>query len=246
VSTAPQGWQTPKTNWQAADIVHPSDFNRIESNLQAIELGQRTLDPSQVPSGNQGTLRQMLDWFANRIRAITGGTNWWDAPATTLAAAAAHVARTDNPHQVTAAQLGLGDVLTNLAQILDSRIVDHNLDVATAPNGRYVRLDNGLQVCYGVKTFTDLNCPVQIGTSGWYINLGLTAVVTLPAQFVNRDAYEVIPVERQWGSIFELKGLGVAFCYQDTAGRFEVYVSRFGSGVIPNTSIGWIAIGRWK
>lgn len=62
-------------------------------------------------------------------------------------AVAAHAGRTDNPHQVTAAQLGLGDVLAHLVQILDSRIVDHNLDVANPPNGYYVRLDNGLQVC---------------------------------------------------------------------------------------------------
>src|SRR5690606_3946441 len=62
-------------------------------------------------------------------------------------AVAAHAGRTDNPHQVTAAQLGLGDVLTNLAQILGSRIVDHNLDVADPPTGHYVRWDNGLQVC---------------------------------------------------------------------------------------------------
>jgi len=130
--------------------------------------------------------------------------------------------------------------------ILGGRIVDHNLDVATAPNGRYVRLDNGLQVCYGEETFTNLNCPIQIGTSGWYINLGLAAYVTLPAQFVSRDAYEVIAVERQLGSIFERIGLGVAFCYQDTAGGIDIYVSRFGSGVIPHTRIGWIAIGRWK
>ena len=103
MSTAPQGWQNPKTNWQAADIVHPSDFNRIEGNIQAIESGQRTLDPTQAPSGNQGTLRQMLDWFANRIRAITGGNNWWDAPATTLAAAKSHIDATSGIHGATSA-----------------------------------------------------------------------------------------------------------------------------------------------
>lgn len=26
-------WQTPKTNWQAGDVVGDSDLNRIESNL---------------------------------------------------------------------------------------------------------------------------------------------------------------------------------------------------------------------
>ncbi len=85
MSTAPNGFETPKTNWQAADAPLPGDFNRIEGNIQAIEEGQRTIDPGLAPSGNSGTLRQLLDWFANRIKAITGSTNWWDAPAATLA-----------------------------------------------------------------------------------------------------------------------------------------------------------------
>lgn len=29
-------WQTPKTNWKSADVVSPSDFNRIEGNLQEV------------------------------------------------------------------------------------------------------------------------------------------------------------------------------------------------------------------
>lgn len=101
MSTTPQGWQTPKTNWQAADIVHPSDFNRIEGNAQAIETGNRTLDQTQVPTGNTGSLRQLLDWIANRIKAITGAANWYDAPATTLAATKSHMDATSGIHGAT-------------------------------------------------------------------------------------------------------------------------------------------------
>ena len=101
MSTAPQGWQNPRTNWQAADIVHPSELNRIEGNIPAIESGSRTLDPSQAPSGNTGSLRQILSWFANRIRAITGAANWYNAPATTLAAAKSHIDATSGIHRAT-------------------------------------------------------------------------------------------------------------------------------------------------
>jgi RNase P/RNase MRP subunit p29 len=101
MSTAPQGWQNPKTNWQAADVVNPSDFNRIEGNIQAIESGSRTLDPSQAPSGNSGPLRQVLDWFANRLKVITGAANWYDAPATTLAATKSHIDATSGIHGAT-------------------------------------------------------------------------------------------------------------------------------------------------
>jgi hypothetical protein len=90
MGTAPNGWQTPKTDWQAADAPGPSDFNRIEGNSSAMELGQRTIDPTQTPIGHVGTLRQFLDWIANRIKAILGTTNWYDAPPITLQATKSH------------------------------------------------------------------------------------------------------------------------------------------------------------
>jgi len=40
------------------------------------------------------------------IKKITGTTNWYDAPTTTLAAAKSHMDSTSNPHNVTAAQVG--------------------------------------------------------------------------------------------------------------------------------------------
>ncbi len=90
MSTAPNGWQAPKTDWATTDAVGTADLNRMESNPDAIENGSRTVDPTQAPAGNAGTLRQLLDWFANRFQAITGAANWWTAPATTLAGAKAH------------------------------------------------------------------------------------------------------------------------------------------------------------
>jgi hypothetical protein len=91
MSTEPEGWAAPKTDWIPDDTVGHSDLNRWEGNSGAIETGERTLDPAQAPSSNKGSLRQILDWLANRIKAITGATNWHDAPATTLAAAKSHM-----------------------------------------------------------------------------------------------------------------------------------------------------------
>lgn len=82
--STPQGWQTPKTNWDSKDPVGVSDLNRMEGNPLAIETGDRTLDPAQAPTGNVGSLGQILSWFANRIKAIMGTANWWDAPPITL------------------------------------------------------------------------------------------------------------------------------------------------------------------
>ena len=74
------------------------------------KIGSRTVSDTSAPSGDSGTISTLLGWFAYMLRAITGKSNWRTAPATTLEAAAAHIARTDNPHAVTKAQVGLGSV----------------------------------------------------------------------------------------------------------------------------------------
>lgn len=86
-------WITPKTNWQASDVVGAADMNRIEGNINSIENDNRTIDPTRIPSSNTGLLKNFLDWFANRIKAITGKTNWYDTPDITLATLAAHKSR---------------------------------------------------------------------------------------------------------------------------------------------------------
>ena len=91
MSGSPSGYQTPKLDWTPQDALDPTSYNRIEGNINAIETGNRTLDQALVNPVNTGTLRQIISWFAGRIKAITGKTNWYDAPDTTLAAAKTHM-----------------------------------------------------------------------------------------------------------------------------------------------------------
>ena len=100
MSGVPTGWSAPKTNWVPADAIDSTALNRIEGNTNAIETGSRTLDQGLAAPANTGTLRQIISWFAGRIRAITGAANWWDAPATTLAAASTHAGATTAVHGV--------------------------------------------------------------------------------------------------------------------------------------------------
>lgn len=82
-------------------------------NMETVDAALTpTGDPTQAPTGNgPGKLIQWVSWFANRIKAITGKTNWCDAPDITLAAAktsmddyATHKGNTTNAHgAVTAA-----------------------------------------------------------------------------------------------------------------------------------------------
>jgi len=96
---------------EGTDIVNIDDLNDnadiLDQKLKEVEnkadnappnsvndaaIGSRTPDQSQAPaSPGTGTLTQLVSWLANRIKAITGKTNWWDAPPTTLQAAKTHM-----------------------------------------------------------------------------------------------------------------------------------------------------------
>jgi len=77
-------------NWDTID-------QKMKEN-EEIETGQRTINQSSTPSGNTGTLQNILNGFANRIRAITGKTNWWSSPDITLADTKTHVDATTEAH----------------------------------------------------------------------------------------------------------------------------------------------------
>lgn len=69
-------------------------------------IGERTVDQTTAPSGNTGKLTTLLSGIVNRIRAIMGTSNWYNNPPTTLQQAKAHIDARNNPHGVTAAQVG--------------------------------------------------------------------------------------------------------------------------------------------
>src|SRR5690606_39021258 len=72
-------------------------------------------------------------------------------------------------------------IMANFAELAGSRIVDHNLDVADPPNGRYVRWDNGLQICsvrIDVGEYTSTRTEQGITIYRW------TETWTFPAVFL--------------------------------------------------------------
>lgn len=104
VTVAVTGTVPSSGNSDTVDNKHASDFallghghtggtdgNQIgTSGLQDgavtdAKVGNRTVDQTQVPTGSVGTLTQLFSWIVNRIRAITGATNWFDNPVATLA-----------------------------------------------------------------------------------------------------------------------------------------------------------------
>lgn len=58
------------------------DISQLNSNMDILDAALTpTADPAQVPSGLSGNISQWVSWITNRIKAITGKTNWYDAPA---------------------------------------------------------------------------------------------------------------------------------------------------------------------
>ncbi|MEW8957776.1 MAG: hypothetical protein AB2448_01495 [Moorella sp. (in: firmicutes)] len=87
-TTPNYGLKKPEAN----DTVNIADLNANADTLDSALTP--TADPTQVPTGNgPGKLVQWVGWLANRIKAITGKTNWYDAPDITLATLAAHKTR---------------------------------------------------------------------------------------------------------------------------------------------------------
>lgn len=145
MSTEPNGFETPKTNWQAADVPTPTDFNRIEGNSQAIEEGSRTVDQTKSPSGLTGSLRQFLDWIPNRIKTILGTTNWYDSPPVTLTVTKNHIDNKSNPHNVTASQVGAA-TLAQLAAKVDKPSSATSGNIAVFDGGPGKIKDGGKKV----------------------------------------------------------------------------------------------------
>lgn len=65
-------------------------------------IGNRTISDTTAPTGDSGTVTNLLGWLANTVKSITGKSSWRTAPATTLEAAKAHA--DDATRHITAAE----------------------------------------------------------------------------------------------------------------------------------------------
>lgn len=87
------------------------DINVLNQNTDTIDgILAPTIDQSVKPTGNSGKVGEMLGWIANRLKTITGKSNWYDDPQTNLAVCTVHLNAKNNPHSVSKTQVGLGNV----------------------------------------------------------------------------------------------------------------------------------------
>ena len=65
----------------AADGLHYRTRNgKSDQVIDLINQLQATLSQGTVPSGNTGTLAALLSGIVHQIKALSGKTNWWEAP----------------------------------------------------------------------------------------------------------------------------------------------------------------------
>lgn len=118
----PYGYETVKRqgfndNWDALEQKtalitesnthkNTSPIDHPDASITDAKIGQRTPDQTQTPaSPGTGLPGQLFSWLANRIKVITGKTNWWENPSVNLENASNHMGSTNNPHSTTAAQV---------------------------------------------------------------------------------------------------------------------------------------------
>lgn len=77
------------------------------------KIGNRTVNPALPNPANTGPLTSLLSWIVGRIRAITGKSNWYDAPAITLEQASTRL--TDVEAAATGAQATADEALADAA-----------------------------------------------------------------------------------------------------------------------------------
>jgi hypothetical protein len=99
----------------------PPDITVLNANWDKIESElYPTIDVVTVPTGNQGFVKALLGGIANRIKAITGKANWWDAPSKSL-----EQLYTDKVDKVNGKGLSTNDFDNNYKTAVDNVALKH-------------------------------------------------------------------------------------------------------------------------
>lgn len=168
---------TDATYWQAsasgtggvstfngrAGIITFENSDIPADSITDVKIGSRTADMSYAPSGLTNTLTNWLSGIVNRIKAITGTSNWYDAPPITLTGTKTHIDNTANPHGVTATQVG-----NTTAQWNANKIQGWSVSNTAPTNGQALVWDtSSSQIKFGNVSTTGGSS--GSGTSPWIL-----------------------------------------------------------------------------
>lgn len=91
----------------------------LDNAVTDAKIGSRTITDTVAPTSDSAVLTTLLSNIGNIIKGITGKASWRTAPAITLEATNTHVNDTNNPHSVTATQVG---ALVNTLGVTSARM----------------------------------------------------------------------------------------------------------------------------
>ena len=120
--------------------------------------------------------------------------------------------------------------------ILDSRIVEHNLNILSPSNGYYVRWENGLQVCYHRM---NIGTPSGVQSFSW----------TYPAAFASSNhAYPmgIVAVSGSAATVFGRYVKSSVMRTLEASATQTTFFVEFSSAPSTYIQIFAFAIGRWK
>lgn len=99
------------THKSAATLDHP------DNSVTDAKIGNRTITDTVTAASGANTITNLFSMIGNMIKRITGKSNWYTAPATTLEAANTHITATSSAHAASAISLTpTGDVSANTVQ----------------------------------------------------------------------------------------------------------------------------------
>lgn len=138
-------------------------YNEINGKIDDENLGNRTIDDLLPPGSNTGTVTALLGGLANRIRTITGESNWRENPKTNLSS----VKRTLDD---------LADVVDALEEFSKSFV-----NIITMWSGYIDDIPDGWALCDGTNGTPDLRDKFIVGAGNDYEvgDTGGEATVTL-------------------------------------------------------------------
>jgi len=102
-----------------------------------------TVSQATAPTGNTGTISQILGYLANRIKAITGKTNWYDTPSKTLEDVSTHIAGDATSATVHGLRYEEGNWTPTLYGTTTSGSHTYNVQL-----GKYIKINKKV-TCYG-------------------------------------------------------------------------------------------------
>jgi len=127
----------------------PTITNRVQDDLNAIRENFQHLDQLAERVDELQTVSELAP-IANDLQAVSGLAQAVDElqAVSGLASVVEELQTVSGLAPVTGGLQAVSELAPYVQALLDSRIVEHNLDVPNPPTGYYVRYACGLQICW--------------------------------------------------------------------------------------------------